>query len=832
MAKKKDTQPQKEISRHPVFIKFVRLSIVIICSLMVYALLTKNSIILEDWGLLEQFKLSTPINSLVNPVGIFGAISAYYLSYGFGNYFAILLLSGFVLKNLFSLFGEKTQNIRHHITLSMGLFFFVQLLVTSLFFPQEFSSDPSNATMINFGYLSYLINRSLQMIIGINGTRAFIIITVILNILLIFGWEPVKTTFLAIIKSILFPFFMFTKKNSDSNKGKKAKNPTPVARALIENKSKKKAKKKNKETLQIDDESSDLPLLDNIETDDVSENDSFDSGEEQEEDDDEIININLPPVIHEEKEQTISEKKSNTKTIESDLNSDFQIKTFEEEKLAKAEKSESEIIDSEEDRPYKKPNIDKFLTVQKVLTDADKLKIQSQINEVSKILISKLAEFGIEAKVVNVNIGPVITQYELEPAPGIKVNKFSSYEDDLKLALCASSIRVQAPIPGRGLVGIELPNSTRDNIYLKEVLLSKEHKDNKNPLTVALGKDIGGKPIVANLSKAPHLLIAGTTGSGKSVCINAIITTLLLRTTPDELRMIMIDPKRVELSGYADIPHLLRSVVTEPDEAIGAFNWAVQEMEHRYELLRQKGVRDRSSYVKMLDEYNNNLSANEEPLPKMPYIVIIVDEYADLIMTAGKDIEAPIQRLAQMARAVGIHLILATQRPSRSVITGIIKTNFPSRIAFKVSSNIDSRVILDKTGAENLLGMGDMLYLPSNGGGIQRIHGCFVSDKEINNIVDYLRKQPKPSYQIEEELLATAETNVIEYDDELFIEAAKMVIDNQTASVSMLQRGLRVGYARAGRLIDLLEKAGIVGKHQGSKSREVIGTISDIEKYY
>ncbi|MDD4310129.1 MAG: DNA translocase FtsK [Candidatus Cloacimonetes bacterium] len=474
----------------------------------------------------------------------------------------------------------------------------------------------------------------------------------------------------------------------------------------------------------------------------------------------------------------------------------------------------------DEDREYMMPSIADFLESPVKLSDRDRKEIENQILGTSQILKNKLGEFGIEAEVKNVNIGPIITQYELEPAKGIKVSKFSSLADDLALAIKAKTIRVQAPIPGRGLIGIEIPNLTQDMIYLRDLLLSEEMRAMHSKLAFGLGKDIAGKPLVADLAKMPHLLIAGATGSGKSVCINTIIMSLILRTTPDDLRLILIDPKRVELAGYNDLPHLIGQVVTDPDTALETMYWAVKEMERRYELLQEARVRDIIGY--------NDKSATEEELEKLPYIVIIVDEFADLIMTSGKDIELPITRLAQMARAVGIHLILATQRPSIKVITGIIKANFPARIAFRVSSRVDSRVILDMMGAERLLGNGDMLFVPPGKAVPERIHGAFVSDHEIARTCDFLAMQPKPRQDFSLEVEERGELSLFEYDDELFPEAARVIVSSGTASVSMLQRHFKIGYARAGRLIDLLERAKIIGPHLGSKSRDVTATREDL----
>ena len=489
-------------------------------------------------------------------------------------------------------------------------------------------------------------------------------------------------------------------------------------------------------------------------------------------------------------------------------------------KIPKEYKPKPVTTEEDADREYQLPSIDDFLESPIKLSERERKEIENQIITTSQVLKSKLAEFGIEAEVKNVNIGPIITQYELEPAKGIKVSRFTSLADDLALAIKAKSIRVQAPIPGRGLIGIEIPNLARDMIYLKDLLLSEQMRQTTSKLAFGLGKDIAGKPIVADLAKMPHLLIAGATGSGKSVCINTIIMSLIMRTKPDELRLILIDPKRVELAGYNELPHLIGQVVTDADTALETFIWAVREMERRYEVLQEAKVRDIIGY--------NEKCREDEDLEPLPYIVIIVDEFADLIMTSGKDIEMPITRLAQMSRAVGMHLILATQRPSIKVITGIIKANFPARIAFQVSSRVDSRVILDMIGAERLLGNGDMLFLPPGKALPERIHGAFVSDAEIARVCNFLATQPKPKQDFSLVIEKNEGVGFFDYDDELFPEAAKVVVSTGTASVSMLQRHFKIGYARAGRLIDLLERARIIGPHLGSKSRDVLATREDL----
>jgi S-DNA-T family DNA segregation ATPase FtsK/SpoIIIE len=452
----------------------------------------------------------------------------------------------------------------------------------------------------------------------------------------------------------------------------------------------------------------------------------------------------------------------------------------------------------------------------------------------SRILEKKLADFGVVGEVTEVSPGPVITMYEFKPAPGIKISKIVSLADDLALALKASSIRIVAPIPKKGTLGIEIPNLRRQSVVIQEVIHSSDYRNAQGKLILALGKDIMGKPVVTDLAKMPHLLIAGATGTGKSVCLNAITLSLLYRATPDEVRLLLIDPKRIELSSYEGIPHLLHPVVTDPKKANIALKWAVAEMEKRYELLSLRGVRSIERYnqvlskAKTLESRQLSPAAGEESEGEeekfLPYLVIIIDELADLMMVASREVEESIIRLAQMARAAGIHLILATQRPSVDVLTGIIKANIPARISFQVSSRTDSRTILDANGAEALLGAGDMLLLPPGTAKLQRIHGAFSSESEIKRLTDFLRKQRKPDYD-DTILNYTDKTEEVDMDDEIdekYDEAVQIVMESRRASISMLQRRLRVGYNRAARMIEMMERQGLVSTTDGVKPREVL----------
>ena len=448
----------------------------------------------------------------------------------------------------------------------------------------------------------------------------------------------------------------------------------------------------------------------------------------------------------------------------------------------------------------------------------------------SELLARKLQDFDIQGRITQVYPGPVVTMFEFEPAPGVKVSKIVNLADDLALAMKAGSVRIVAPLPGKAAVGVEVPNNTRETVYFRQILETPEYQSNKSKLKIPLGKDIFGASVIGSIDKMPHLLVAGATGSGKSVAINSIILAILFNARPNEVKLAMVDPKMLELSVYADIPHLLSPVVTQPKKAAETLRAIVAEMERRYRMLAEKGNKN-------IDSYNKAVPESE----RLPYIVVIIDELADLMMTVAREVEDSIMRLAQMARAAGIHLIVATQRPSVDVITGLIKANLPSRISFQVSSKTDSRTILDANGAENLLGMGDMLFQPPGSSHIIRAHGCYVSEAEIKRVVEFCKKQGKPNYELlQQRAKEIVEAQVAESEDserdEHYQRAVELVQMNGQASTSFLQRRLRVGYNRAARMIEMMQEDGIVGPADGSKPREVLvrknmdGTMNDLDE--
>ena len=520
-------------------------------------------------------------------------------------------------------------------------------------------------------------------------------------------------------------------------------------------------------------------------------------------------------------------------------------------KKAKPKKIEQTHFDFTKIKPGGKFQLPPFTLLEESPQKDTRIKRDYLITN-SRILEKKLSDFGVEGRVVEVMPGPVITMYELEPAPGVKINKITNLADDLALALMAPSIRILAPIPGKNVIGIEIPNLKRDPVFLKDVLDNDAFLESSLRLPIALGVDFVGAPVIADLTKMPHLLIAGTTGSGKSVALNAMICSILFKAKPDDIKFLMVDPKRLELSSYEGIPHLMHPVVFDPKKASQVLRWTVEEMERRYKTISDLGVKSIDAYneallkgskdkaasvikettaeIQLDDEFQASEMASPRHDPpikhvKLPYIIVVIDELADLMMVASRDVEESLTRLAQMARAAGIHLIIATQRPSVDVITGLIKANFPTRISFQVSSKIDSRTIIDQPGAEQLLGNGDMLFIPPGTSKLARIHGAYVSDKEISRIVDFIKMQAQPAYDssIEKyEFEASQSQHEQDGYDEKYDEAVALVGELGQASISLVQRYMKIGYNRAARMIEQMEREGIVGPSDGAKPRKVL----------
>ncbi len=512
---------------------------------------------------------------------------------------------------------------------------------------------------------------------------------------------------------------------------------------------------------------------------------------------------------------------------------EFSIKPIEkgkEEKNAKENKQEEKIDSSFENMNLEEKNAQQptakikkawRLPPVNILNGMDSEPTSGDIKANSNIIKRTLANFGIQVEMGEVNVGPTVTQYTLKPAEGIKLSRITSLQNDLALALAARSIRIEAPILGKSFAGIEIPNQSVAMVRLKNILNSKEFHNRKSNLSIILGRDVAGMPIISDIGRMPHLMIAGATGSGKTVSINTLIVGLLFQNSPETLKFIMVDPKRVELTSYNDIPHLLSPVITDPDKAINALKWSISEMENRYELLSHLGCRN-------IESYNNAVKMEYKQREILPYIIIVIDELADLMATHGREMEAAVVRLAQMARAVGIHLVLSTQRPSVEVITGLIKANITTRIAFQVASQIDSRTILDMSGAEKLLGFGDMLYLSGDSNKPKRIQGVFISEEEVKKMVDFLKGQNEGSNEYNEAITENKKEKLdfdsneeSEGEDSRFCEAVEIVKEAEKASASLLQRKMKIGYARAARLLDLMEDKGIIGPQDGAKPREV-----------
>jgi S-DNA-T family DNA segregation ATPase FtsK/SpoIIIE len=671
-----------------------------------------------------------------------------------------------------------------------------------------------NDDSIGGGIIGGMISYLMVILFGINGSRIIFVALIIVSLILIVNksvlmtLEKIYKTLLKIIKNIAVSVyeFIFIEEEKVNKKNEKKEARASSKKDIAKDVPKKEYDKNySYKDYNFKHQADKKKVMDiGIDETEVKQLDFSDEigGEFKTTNNTESKKLAKKPKAAKKTEKVVEEVKQSSEDIEGKYNTSLG----------------SGTIQSME---YKLPPIDLLMENKR-----DNIKNEKQeAIESADILLNTLNNFGIDCKLVQINRGPTITRYELQPAPGVKVSKITNLSKDIALSLATSDLRIEAPIPGKAAIGIEVPNSNKSNVFLKELIDSDEYrkreKDNSIPFTI--GKDIAGKNIVADISSMPHLLIAGATGSGKSVCINSLLISILYNAKPNDVKLILVDPKVVELNVYNGIPHLLIPVVTDPRKAANALNWAVQEMTNRYELFAKNSVRDINSYNAKMRKENEN-----DTIPKM---VIIIDELADLMMVAAGEVEDSITRLAQLARAAGIHLVIATQRPSVDVITGTIKANIPSRIAFAVSSHIDSRTILDIGGAEKLLGKGDLLYHPVGMSKPQRIQGTFVSDDEVKDVIEFIRNQSIISSmeKIEEEINSVQLDKDKDYD-ELIQNAAELVVIEGHASVSYLQRKLKLGYSRAARIIDQLEEMGVVGPHEGSKPRKVLINAEELEE--
>ena len=663
---------------------------------------------------------------------------------------------------------------------------------------------------INGGVVGYIISYPLYKLIGFVGSYLLYVTALIISGILSFNFSVFRLSEMAKMKGIEYRNREKKKKSQDYK----------VKDDFI------KFKKKNVEK-PVSSKEDFLKGVDHkIKILDFMKNSNIDYEYDDEFNVEENKDIPIVNIMEDYANEEVSVDKHVKKPVERPVEKHKKKETIDNDIKDVVNKEIDSVINSEtEKKEYVFPSTE--LLKGNVKTELNSTDKKELIDSADK-LTETLGCFGVEAKVLQVSKGPSVTRYELQPSPGVKVSKIVNLADDIALALAASGVRIEAPIPGKSAVGIEVPNKSQTPVSLREVLDSKEFVDSKNKLAFALGKDIGGACVVGDLSKMPHTLIAGATGSGKSVCINSLIISILYKYSPDDVKLLMVDPKVVELNVYNGIPHLLIPVVTEPKKAAAALNWAVNEMTKRYNQFAEKGVRNIDSY--------NNLYQKGLVEEKMPYIVIIVDELADLMMVCPHDVEDYIGRLAQMARAAGMHLVIATQRPSVDVITGVIKANIPSRISFAVSSQVDSRTILDSSGAEKLLGRGDMLYAPVGENKPLRVQGCFISEEEVESVVEFIKRDHEAV--IYEESIIDHINNEAEGKDiggneddadELLSEAIKIVVEYEQASTSFLQRRLRIGFNRASRIMDQLEERGVISQKDGSRPRQVLIGKADLE---
>ena len=706
-----------------------------------------------------------------------------------GTYFIFLLITEIIY--IVVLLGKLNKKNRNRSIMALLLFFnymaIVDLAINSSNIISVKLEIAKNTAPKGSGYIGAIFGYFYNTMIGVIGLYIF---TFIIGLFLVLSFLDITFfDFLKIVKfNILKAFEKISEKYSEYKEKKEIKKAGDIQNdnetlAIVEN---------------IDNlEESEIVVLDH--NDNINQDTEIEIEEIEKEKEEILDSFNLFPDENSEKGKSKS-KKSEIKTDNLDINMNgSDVKKIE----------------------YKIPPLNLLKGSKTKETESEQT-----LKQRAKKIESTLKSFGVGAKVVRINKGPTVTCFELQPDMGVKVNKIVNLADDLSLALASSDIRIEAPIPGKSVIGIEVANTLKENVSLKEILSSKEYQNCTSKMPMALGKTISGEIIVSSIDKMPHMLIAGATGSGKSVCINTLIMSILYKSSPEEVKMILIDPKVVELKIYNKIPHLAIPVVTDSKKASAALNWAVREMERRYSLFSDNQVRD-------IKGYNEKQKTDE--LEKLPYLVIVIDELSDLMMVSANEVESYICRLAQMARACGIHLIVATQRPSVDVITGTIKANIPSRISFQVSSQIDSRTILDSSGAETLLGKGDMLFNPSGLSKPIRIQGCFVSDGEVEAVVNNIKEQTQEVFY-DEEIIKNIESEVSNMDseddevDDLFYDAVKIVLEENSASISLLQRKMKIGYARAGRIIDEMESRVIVGKQEGSKPRKILVGFDYLDK--
>lgn len=670
--------------------------------------------------------------------------------------------------------------------------------------------------LIGGGFASIVIGVPLLALFGNVGASIVVIILTFAFVMLLTNLNLVS-----LFKFLAKPFV----KANEAVKAANEADATDAERRSIERQKKKAAKLPPNEPLPPEArkpklENIDIPIPVEPKSKPVIENKKCEKTEE-------------PPVIAEVKPETSKNssdidsivKKAAGNNVSEKVKSDI---TSKEDMAIIDREGQTKLFESEDTTTVKKYNYPPVTLLDEPISKASEEDAQNELKNKADTLVNTLKSFGVQTRIVDINRGPSVTRYELQPSAGVKISKITGLADDIALNLAATGVRIEAPIPGKAAVGIEVPNQVRDTVFFRELIESDEFQNAKSKLSIAVGRDIDGNVIVGDIAKMPHVIIAGTTGSGKSVCSHSLIMSILMNASPDEVKLILVDPKMVEFPKYNGIPHLLIPVVTDPRKAAGALNWAVQEMLKRYKIFSDNNARDLSSY--------NAMAEKNEELEKLPQIVILIDELADLMMAASNEVEDAICRLAQMARAAGMHLVIATQRPTVDVVTGLIKANIPSRIALMVSSQVDSRAIIDVGGAEKLLGYGDMLYNPQEFSKPKRVQGCYVKDNEIEKVVEFIKNEAKAQYddniieEIENNMPAvkgekpeeTASVSASSGDDEIINKAIEVVIDAGQASTSLLQRKLKLGYARAARIIDELEGMGIISGFEGSKPRNVL----------